>query len=78
MLTSYGRDLAGNERTEDAIKDVIWADKQHILSQTNPKQKTYFLAVLCKIGCIYIKATRYSMQSFKSQDHGKSTVMSLF
>jgi hypothetical protein len=39
MLTSYGRDLAGNERTEDAIEDVIWADKQHILSQTNPKTK---------------------------------------
>jgi hypothetical protein len=77
MLTSYGHDLAGNKITEDAIEGVIWADKQHILSQTNPKQKTYFLAVLCKTGCIYRKATRYLMQSFKSQNHGKSTAMSL-
>jgi hypothetical protein len=77
MLSSYGHDLSGNERTEDVIEDVIWADKQHVLSQTNPKQKAYFLAVLCKIGCIYRKSTRYSMQNLKSQDHGKSSHVAL-
>jgi hypothetical protein len=39
MLSSYGHDLAGNERTEDVIEDVIWADKQHVLSPNKSQTK---------------------------------------